>query len=74
MTTRMRFGDELTGVDKMTLPEIIMASTILTWIVLSTVYRLNSSKRILKEVLEIRDILDRIIESVDKNSKDGEEK
>ena len=58
----------------MTLPEIIMASTILTWIVLSTVYRLNSSKRILKEVLEIRDILDRIIESVDKNSKDGEEK
>ena len=58
----------------MTLPEIIMASTILTWIVLSTVYRLNSSKRILKEVLEIRDILDRIIKSIDKNSNGEGEK
>jgi hypothetical protein len=33
----------------MTLPELIMSSTILTWIVLSTVYRIRMTKKMMKE-------------------------
>lgn len=41
----------------MTLPEIIMASTILTWIVLTTVYRFRSNNKIMKELHEIKDLI-----------------
>ncbi len=42
---------------QMTLPEIIMASTILTWIVLTTVYRFRSNNKIMKELHEIKDLI-----------------
>lgn len=41
----------------MTLPEIIMASTILTWIVLTTVYRFRSNNKIMKELHELKDLI-----------------
>ena len=42
----------------MTLPEIIMASTILTWIVLSTAYRIRSNQKIFMQLDEIKKLLD----------------
>ena len=44
---------------QMTLPELIMSSTILTWIVLSTVYRIKSNKKIFQKLDEIKKLLDR---------------
>lgn len=38
----------------MTLPELIMASTILTWIVLSTVYRIRMTKKMMKRFDELQ--------------------
>ena len=42
---------------QMTLPELIMASTILTWIVLSTTYRVRSNQRIFRKLDEIEKLL-----------------
>lgn len=39
---------------QMTLPELIMASTILTWIVLSTVYRIRMTKKMMKRFDELQ--------------------
>lgn len=50
----------------MTLPELIMASTILTWIVLSTVYRIRVTKKMMKELEKLQKSID------DLKPKDGE--
>ena len=42
----------------MTLPELIMASTILTWIVLSTVYRIRMTKKMMKRFDELQKSID----------------
>ena len=41
----------------MTLPELITASTILTWIVLSTVYRIRSNRKIFRALDDIQKLL-----------------
>ena len=43
---------------QMTLPELIMASTILTWIVLSTVYRIRVTKKMMKELEKLQKSID----------------
>lgn len=43
---------------QMTLPELIMASTILTWIVLSTAYRIRSNQKIFRKLDEIKKLLE----------------
>ncbi len=44
---------------QMTLPELIMASTILTWIVLSTAYRIRSNQKIFRKLDEIKKLLEK---------------
>ena len=42
----------------MTLPELIMASTILTWIVLSTVYRIKITKKMMRSMDKLQESID----------------